>query len=204
LFWAGLAALGCARSAGPRASAAAAGSPEFDQHWATLAQNEVDVFYIEDDRGEGLMGNVRRARRGNNDALNAKVDDPAVVPPVPSQEAVQRVDVRPSEAGPRGRFVGDLGEVGGRAADEALRVRPRRLKTAGQLHGAQKGFRCSLRHHRQILPFTSGRCQSSMPLPSRQSADTSVIESNWWGKLLKSWMVARARANVTFASTSGN
>ena len=37
-------------------------SPEFDQKWSSLAQEEVDVFYIEDDRGEGLMGNVRRAR----------------------------------------------------------------------------------------------------------------------------------------------
>ena len=58
----------CGGSGGPglresrrgKAPAAAAGSPEFDQHWSTLAENEVDVFYIEDDRGEGLMGNVRR------------------------------------------------------------------------------------------------------------------------------------------------
>ena len=44
----------------------AAASPEFDQKWSALAKNEVDVFYIEDDRGEGLMGNVRRARNQPN------------------------------------------------------------------------------------------------------------------------------------------
>jgi hypothetical protein len=37
-------------------------SAEFDQKWTALAAKEVDAFYVEDDRGEGLMGNVRRAR----------------------------------------------------------------------------------------------------------------------------------------------
>ena len=36
--------------------------PKFDQAWSTLAEKGVDAFYVEDDRGEGLMGNVRRAR----------------------------------------------------------------------------------------------------------------------------------------------
>jgi hypothetical protein len=40
----------------------AAESAEFDQKWAALAAKDVDAFYVEDDRGEGLMGNVRRAR----------------------------------------------------------------------------------------------------------------------------------------------
>jgi hypothetical protein len=67
----GLSLLGCAKSgsgagapAAPPVAAptAAAPSAEFDQKWAALASKEVDAFYVEDDRGEGLMGNVRRAR----------------------------------------------------------------------------------------------------------------------------------------------
>jgi hypothetical protein len=38
-------------------------NPEFDQKWAELAKQGSEVTYIEDDRGEGLMGNVRRASR---------------------------------------------------------------------------------------------------------------------------------------------
>jgi hypothetical protein len=40
--------------------------PRFDEAWRALAargDDEADVFYIEDDRGEGLMGRVRRAAR---------------------------------------------------------------------------------------------------------------------------------------------
>jgi hypothetical protein len=39
--------------------------PRFDEAWRALsarAGDEDEVFYIEDDRGEGLMGRVRRAR----------------------------------------------------------------------------------------------------------------------------------------------
>ncbi len=70
----GLTALGCTKKA-EESKAPAAATPEFDQKWSSLADKDLEVFYIEDDRGEGLMGNVRRARRGNNDALNAKVED---------------------------------------------------------------------------------------------------------------------------------
>jgi hypothetical protein len=69
----GLTLLGCAKGSGsgaPPAPApapapaapAATGNAEFDQKWAALASKDVDAFYVEDDRGEGLMGNVRRAR----------------------------------------------------------------------------------------------------------------------------------------------
>ena len=51
--------LSCAKKPAPGVS----GSPEFDQKWAELAQAGIEVAYIEDDRGEGLMGNVRRASR---------------------------------------------------------------------------------------------------------------------------------------------
>jgi hypothetical protein len=40
--------------------------PRFDEAWRALSartDEEADVFYIEDDRGEGLMGRVRRAAR---------------------------------------------------------------------------------------------------------------------------------------------
>ncbi len=59
----------CAKKSAP----AAAGSPEFDKKWAELAKAGIEVSYIEDDRGEGLMGNVRRASR-------VKADPPAVAP----------------------------------------------------------------------------------------------------------------------------
>lgn len=65
----GLALLGCAKASAPGravapapAAPAGTGNAEFDQKWAALAARDVDAFYVEDDRGEGLMGNVRRAR----------------------------------------------------------------------------------------------------------------------------------------------
>ena len=65
-------------------------NPAFDQKWSTLAQKDVDVFYIEDDRGEGLMGNVRRAKDQNVEA-KAKAPDPSSPPATLSPEEVQRV-----------------------------------------------------------------------------------------------------------------
>jgi hypothetical protein len=49
----------------------------FDQKWAALAKEGIEVAYIEDDRGEGLMGNVRRASR-------VKAEPPSLVPSEPS------------------------------------------------------------------------------------------------------------------------
>lgn len=91
----GLAALGCAKkSESPPAAApavpATAPTAEFDRKWSTLAQKDVDVFYVEDDRGEGLMGNVRRARHDQN--LVAPPPKPAdLLPASPSQEDIQLV-----------------------------------------------------------------------------------------------------------------
>ena len=59
----------CAKKSAPAVS----GSPEFDKKWAELAQAGSEVSYIEDDRGEGLMGNVRRASR-------VKAEPPLVAP----------------------------------------------------------------------------------------------------------------------------
>src|SRR5580765_1788902 len=93
----GLTALGCTKKA-EETKAPATSIAEFDQHWSTLAEKDLEVFYIEDDRGEGLMGNVRRARHGNNDALNAKVEEPIGTPANLSQDQVQRV-IRQNLAG---------------------------------------------------------------------------------------------------------
>ena len=59
----------CSKRAAPVGSV----DPEFDKQWADLAKAGTEVAYIEDDRGEGLMGNVRRASR-------VKAEPPAVVP----------------------------------------------------------------------------------------------------------------------------
>ena len=93
----------CAKKSAP----APAGSPEFDQKWAELAQAGIEVSYIEDDRGEGLMGNVRRASR-------VKADPPAVaaaeanaaggLPDQPPGEQVQKI-IRGNLMAVRGCFM---------------------------------------------------------------------------------------------------
>ncbi len=88
---AGLTALGCTKKS-DESKAPAAATPEFDQKWSALADKELEVFYIEDDRGEGLMGNVRRAKRGNGDALSAKVDDTMGTPATAGDVHDTRVD----------------------------------------------------------------------------------------------------------------
>jgi len=69
IFALALGGAACAKKAAPMAPS----DPEFDKKWAELAQEGTEVSYIEDDRGEGLMGNVRRASR-------VKADPPAVAP----------------------------------------------------------------------------------------------------------------------------
>jgi hypothetical protein len=90
--------IGCAK----RTSAPPAASPEFDHQWTTLAQKDVEVFYIEDDRGEGLMGNVRRARHEPSPALAAPA--PGAPPQSLSPEEVQRV-IRQNLPGVRACFL---------------------------------------------------------------------------------------------------
>jgi hypothetical protein len=94
----GLALAGCAKVGGtggsgaptaPAAAPVAAGNPEFDQKWAALASKDVDAFYVEDDRGEGLMGNVRRARREQPAA--ADKGEPMAATANLSQEQIQQV-----------------------------------------------------------------------------------------------------------------
>ena len=112
----GLTALSCEKKADTKA--AAPSTPEFDQQWSSLADKELEVFYIEDDRGEGLMGNVRRARRGSNDALNAKVEDSSGTPARLSHDAVQKV-IRQNLAGVRACFL-RVGRDGNQRSGKAI------------------------------------------------------------------------------------
>ena len=88
----GLSLLACAKAGGGTASAPVAGAAnaEFDQKWAALSAQEVDAFYVEDDRGEGLMGNVRRAR---HEQSPPGADKGASMAPQAnlSQQAIQQV-----------------------------------------------------------------------------------------------------------------
>jgi hypothetical protein len=98
---AGLQVAACAQKAdskSPRATAASpnapSADPEFDKKWSELAQAGAEVAYIEDDRGEGLMGNVRRAARVKAEppALEpSQAQAAAVLPTQPSGEEVQKV-----------------------------------------------------------------------------------------------------------------
>jgi hypothetical protein len=107
---------GCARKSD--SNAAPASDPAFDQKWSSLAEQEAEVFYIEDDRGEGLMGNVRRARRGSSDALAAKVDVASGTPVTLSQDQVQRV-IRQNLAGVRACFL-RIGRDGNQRSGKAI------------------------------------------------------------------------------------
>jgi hypothetical protein len=82
----------CAKKAAPSLPA----SPEFDKKWAELAHQGVEVSYIEDDRGEGLMGNVRRASRVKAEPpgvapSEATAVNPSGLPDQPASEQVQRI-----------------------------------------------------------------------------------------------------------------
>jgi hypothetical protein len=76
-------ALGClVGSCGKRSAVPPAADPQFDKRWAELAKAGVEVSYVEDDRGEGLMGNVRRASRAKADPPGVAINDPPT--PTPS------------------------------------------------------------------------------------------------------------------------
>jgi outer membrane biosynthesis protein TonB len=77
-------------------ASASTSDPEFDKKWAALARTGADVAYIEDDRGEGLMGNVRRASRMKAEPPPVLTGPagPEAVPALPEQpagEEVQRI-----------------------------------------------------------------------------------------------------------------
>jgi hypothetical protein len=95
----GFSAVACSKHAENKGASSVANAPtsdpEFDKKWAALAQAGADVAYIEDDRGEGLMGNVRRASRVKAEApvLAAPAGDQvlAALPEQPAGEEVQRI-----------------------------------------------------------------------------------------------------------------
>jgi len=92
---------GCQRENGDRPTSigtirlGAKPDPKFDEAWRALAarsDDEAEVFYIEDDRGEGLMGRVRRARTLAKPAPPptppADTPSPQGEPEVPNGDAV--------------------------------------------------------------------------------------------------------------------
>jgi outer membrane biosynthesis protein TonB len=90
----------CSKRAENKGASAVASAPtsdpEFDRKWAALARTGADVAYIEDDRGEGLMGNVRRAARMKTEpppVLTGPAGPEAVaaLPEQPAGEEVQRI-----------------------------------------------------------------------------------------------------------------
>jgi hypothetical protein len=93
---------GCTRKTAPVGS----GDPAFDKQWASLAQAGVEVSYIEDDRGEGLMGNVRRASRVKADPPSSvqAAADPGGLPDQPPGEQVQGI-IRSNLMSVRGCFM---------------------------------------------------------------------------------------------------
>jgi hypothetical protein len=100
-----LGGVACAKKSAPATS----GSPEFDKKWAELAQAGIEVAYIEDDRGEGLMGNVRRAAQVKADppavaTAEANAANPSGLPDQPAGEQVQRI-IRGNLMAVRGCFM---------------------------------------------------------------------------------------------------
>ncbi len=92
-------ALGCSQKTvvppAPAASPVTA-DPKFDSEWSALAAKGVETLYIEDDRGQGLMGNVRRAAHVPADpttapTTTAAADSDRLLPAQPAGEDVQKV-----------------------------------------------------------------------------------------------------------------
>jgi len=103
IFVLALGGVACAKKSAPIVP----GSPEFDQKWAALAQAGVEVSYIEDDRGQGLMGNVRRAAEVKVEppaAATAEGNAAGALPDQPSGEQVQRI-IRSNLMAVRGCFM---------------------------------------------------------------------------------------------------
>lgn len=94
--------------------------PHFDTAWAVLAEKGVEAFYVEDDRGDGLMGNVRRAK---STVPVATVHPSAPTPPTPGlpeetpPEGIQRT-IRENLMGIKACFLRvsrDSGQKSGKA-----------------------------------------------------------------------------------------
>ena len=107
-FAVGLLALPLFAACAKKPAPAVASNPEFDSKWAELAAAGIEVSYIEDDRGEGLMGNVRRASRVKAEppaaAAKEAAANPGALPDRPSGEQVQRI-IRGNLMAVRGCFM---------------------------------------------------------------------------------------------------
>jgi hypothetical protein len=107
-FGVGLVALSLFVACAKKPAPAGHSSPEFDKKWAELAQAGIEVSYIEDDRGEGLMGNVRRASRVKAEpqavAANEAAADRGALPERPAGEQVHRI-IRGNLMAVRGCFM---------------------------------------------------------------------------------------------------
>jgi len=93
--------------------------PGFDKAWAVLAEKGVDAFYVEDDRGEGLMGNVRRAKTKVPGPAHPAPPSPATpgLPDEPPLEQVQQT-IRENLMGVKACFLRvsrDSGQKSGKA-----------------------------------------------------------------------------------------
>jgi hypothetical protein len=82
-----------AAPAAPSTEVASAEDPAFDSKWKSLASDGVEAVYIEDDKGEGLMGNVRRASDMRPDPAKgeALAASDSTLPDAPAGTAIQQV-----------------------------------------------------------------------------------------------------------------
>jgi hypothetical protein len=84
---------------------AAPADPEFDRRWSALATGGNEALYIEDDRGEGLMGNVRRATKPQPVPVLPPGESPAgSLPEQPNGDDVQKV-IRSNLAAVKGCYM---------------------------------------------------------------------------------------------------
>jgi hypothetical protein len=140
-----LVAAGAACSKKPAPSSPS--DPAFDKQWAQLAQQGVEVSYIEDDRGEGLMGNVRRASRVKAEPPSvapsgAVAANPGALPEQPPFDQVQQI------------IRGNLMAVRGRAQGRPSRARP---LSASPLAPTASRLGCASTRHRS----TARHCQAA-------------------------------------------
>lgn len=115
---AGLAA--CEKKAGQARGGELAADPEFDAKWKELASKGVEALYIEDDKGEGLMGNVRRASdlRPDPSANEVIAAADAPLPDHPAGESVQSV-IRRNLAAVKSCYMA-LGKAGAAPSGKAI------------------------------------------------------------------------------------
>ena len=86
------------------------GSPEFNKLWGELAKAGAEVLYVKDDRGESLMGSVRRASPPNDEQTEPPAEAVAParrLPALPERLAGEQVEriIRGNLVGVRGCYM---------------------------------------------------------------------------------------------------